>query len=228
VTLSNDSLNIVYYSTESREELYWDYEKKTIDRIARDTNSRPEVLIFGAKDWLIRRFSQLSDLVLAADEAGRFRWKQRQPPFIHRHLFPVLHSGARALLYLVVAYQPDYFGMPISQLTFLETSVEGVFTSITNLQQTISKNLVKDFFRIRNLFECMQMKSKVSVPKNPAPYKSHPNGMKIEVKDLTFGYKKDFPPVLKNVNFTIEPGQIVSIVGYNGSGKCPAGIALMH
>jgi ABC-type multidrug transport system fused ATPase/permease subunit len=73
-------------------------------------------------------------------------------------------------------------------------------------------------FKIRNLFECIDIKSKVSVPENPAAYKSHPDGMKIQVKDLTFGYGKDTPPVLKNVNFTIEPGQIVSIVGYNGSG----------
>ena len=185
-------------------------------------------MIFGAKDWLVRRFLELSDLVLAADEAGKFEWKEPQPPFIHRHLFPMLHSGARALLYLVVAYQPDYFGMPISQLSFLETSVEGVFNSITHLQQTVSGNLVKDMFRIRNLFECMKIKSKISAPNNPVPYKSHPHGMKIEVKDLTFGYREDSPPVLKNVNFTIEPGQIVSIVGYNGSGKkCSIGINLI-
>ena len=130
----------------------------------------------------------------------------------------MLHSGARALLYLIVAYQPDYFGMPISQLSFLESSVEGVFSSITQLQRTLSISLIRDMFRIRNLFECMETKSKVSVPANPAPYKSHPFGMKIQVKNLTFGYEKESPPVLKDVNFTIEPGQIVSIVGYNGSG----------
>ena len=68
----------------------------------------------------------------------------------------------------------------------------------------------------------MDMKSKISVPQNPVPYGSHPYGMKIEVKDLTFRYKKESAPVLKDVNFTIEPGQMVSIVGYNGSGSTPA------
>jgi ATP-binding cassette subfamily B protein len=68
----------------------------------------------------------------------------------------------------------------------------------------------------------MNITSKVAIPDNPAPYKSHPKGMKIQVKDLTFGYHKESPPVIKDVNFTIDPGEIVSIVGYNGSGKVPA------
>ena len=189
-----------------------------ISRVARDINSRPEVLIFGAKKWLVQRYSELSELLVKTNEEGRLIYNRKEAPFIHRHLFPMLHSGARALLYLVVAFQPDYFGMPISQLSFLESSVEGVFSSITYLQKTLSHHLVKDMFKVRNLFECIDIKSKVSLPEHPATYKSHPYGMKIQVKDLTFGYGKDTPPVLKDVNFTIEPGQIVSIVGYNGSG----------
>jgi len=97
--------------------------------------------------------------------------------------------------------------------------MEGVFSSISHLRKIVSDSLIKDMFKIRNLFECMNITSKVAIPDNPAPYKSHPNGMKIQVKDLTFGYHEDSPPVIKNVNFTIEPGEIVSIVGYNGSGK---------
>jgi len=39
----------------------------------------------------------------------------------------------------------------------------------------------------------------------------------IEVKDLCFDY--DGVPVLKNVNFNIEDGTFISIIGPNGSGK---------
>ena len=41
---------------------------------------------------------------------------------------------------------------------------------------------------------------------------------KIEVKNLSFGYEKN-KPVLKNVNFTVEDGNIVAILGKNGCGK---------
>ena len=132
---------------------------------------------------------------------GNWRRERLNIPFIYEHILPMLHSGARALIYLVVAYQPDYFGMPISQLTFLETAVQGVFASITNLKHSLSHTLIQDLFRIRNLFECMDMKSKISVPQNPVPYRSHPYGMKIEVKDLTFRYKSDSAPVLKKREF---------------------------
>jgi ABC-type multidrug transport system fused ATPase/permease subunit len=157
-------------------------------------------------------------LVAELNAVGKQAWKKHEAPLIVRHIFPLLHSGARSLLYLVVAFQPDYFGMPISQLSFLESSVEGVFSSIRHLQKIVSDSLIKDMFKIRNVFECMNIKSQVALPENPAPYTRHPKGMKIQVKDLTFGYHKDSPPVIKDVNFTIEPGEIVSIVGYNGSG----------
>ena len=115
-------------------------------------------------------------------ETGNLEWRRPEQPLIQEHIFPMIQDGVRSLIYLVVAYQPDYFGMPISQLTFLETAVEGVVTSISNLQQTLSHTLIQDLFRIRNLFQCIDIKSKISVPLNPVPYKSHPYGMKIEVK----------------------------------------------
>ena len=211
------------YSTDwTREERHYSYQLSHISRIAKDINARPEVLIFDAKDWIVQRFAKLSGLIAQLNELGKVQWRKQRPPFIMRHIFPLLQSGARALLYLIVAFQPDYFSMPLSQLSFLESSMEGVFSSISHLRRIVSDSLIKDMFQIRNLFECMNITSRVAIPDNPAPYKSHPKGMKIQVKDLTFGYHKDSPPVIKDVNFTIDPGEIVSIVGYNGSGKVPA------
>lgn len=41
---------------------------------------------------------------------------------------------------------------------------------------------------------------------------------KIEFRNVWFGYTEDHP-VLKDVSFTVEPGQTVAIVGHTGSGK---------
>ena len=46
----------------------------------------------------------------------------------------------------------------------------------------------------------------------------NPKG-KIEFKDLTFQYPDGEFPVLKNISFTIEPGESVGLVGKTGSGK---------
>ncbi|MNX15621.1 putative ABC transporter ATP-binding protein [compost metagenome] len=41
----------------------------------------------------------------------------------------------------------------------------------------------------------------------------------IAVRNLSFSYPSRPEPVLKNISFTIKPGQIVAIVGENGAGK---------
>ena len=205
------------------------YEESTLGskmlalrQLALSPSSRPEVSIFGAKDWIIKHYTKLSDLLMNLKESGRLSARQDVPIF-QRHIIPLVHSSARALMYLTVAYQPDYYGIPISQLAFLESSVEEIFRSISSLRFSVSTGPMVDMFRIRNLFECIEMKSKVSKPINPVPYISNPRGMKIELRNVSFRYKDDSPHILKDVNFTVEPGQIVSIVGYNGSGDpcCP-------
>ena len=41
---------------------------------------------------------------------------------------------------------------------------------------------------------------------------------RVEFRDVTFGYVKN-QPVLNNVSFTVEPGEMVALVGPTGSGK---------
>lgn len=42
---------------------------------------------------------------------------------------------------------------------------------------------------------------------------------KIEVEDLSVAYKDSLPPVLKDLNFTVKPGERIGIIGRTGAGK---------
>jgi energy-coupling factor transporter ATPase len=44
-------------------------------------------------------------------------------------------------------------------------------------------------------------------------------GKIIEVNDLSYRYSDEHPLVLKDINFTVNKGEWLSIVGHNGSGK---------
>ncbi|MHA2250353.1 MAG: ABC transporter transmembrane domain-containing protein, partial [Candidatus Kariarchaeaceae archaeon] len=55
------------------------------------------------------------------------------------------------------------------------------------------------------------------IDENPEGYKGEIQG-KINFEGVTFGYSSDVP-VLKDISFSVEPGQTVALVGMTGSGK---------
>lgn len=68
------------------------------------------------------------------------------------------------------------------------------------------------------LNEVFDEKPDITDPAVPAVPEEYNVRGKLEFRDVTFGYRPD-QPVLKNLSFTIQPGQTAAFVGGTGGGK---------
>lgn len=68
------------------------------------------------------------------------------------------------------------------------------------------------------VFKVMDNPDFIPEPKQPALVPDEPVKGKVEFEDVSFAYTGD-QYVLRDINFTIEPGETVAIVGHTGSGK---------
>jgi|TARA_R110000851_G_scaffold43531_3_gene107551 ATP-binding cassette subfamily B protein len=85
------------------------------------------------------------------------------------------------------------------------------------LVQQLSK-LYEDHLYMGMLFEFMDMQH--SVPRSTQPVKiEHTEKVNLKLENVCFAYPGTHRNVIKNVNMEIKPGQIVALVGANGSGK---------
>ena len=79
-------------------------------------------------------------------------------------------------------------------------------------------SLYEDSLYLSNLFEFLNLAPKVIDPPEPRPiFGSLRNG--ISFQNVTFGYPGVERPVLRDVSFTVAPGEHIALVGQNGAGK---------
>lgn len=67
------------------------------------------------------------------------------------------------------------------------------------------------------IFQALDWKEALKEPEHPIPLPPDLHG-KVEFRDLSFAYNPEHP-ILKDVSFTINPGERIAIVGPTGSGK---------
>lgn len=92
----------------------------------------------------------------------------------------------------------EMFFRPIRDLT----------EKFTNLQNAMASS--------EKIFDILEQKPKITIPPNSIPFISLKKG--IEFCNVTFSYD-GLHPVIQNVSFTVQKGEMVAIVGHTGSGK---------
>jgi ATP-binding cassette, subfamily B, bacterial len=170
-----------------------------------------EVKLFTLGDFFIKRFSglfqryyaEMRSLVIRRYLAGAV-WS----------MLTVLTSG---LTFLYVAYRTLAGSISVGGLTLYVQAADGVSQAFSALLGGV-QSMYEHQLYLQTLFELLEFKPLVQAPEHPVPFR-RPIQQGIEFRNVTYTYEGKEEPAIKNVSFTIAPGETVAIVGHNGAGK---------
>ncbi len=133
-------------------------------------------------------------------------------------LFAVLSGVCNLFFYIIIAKQVFTGEIQIGDYTLYTGAITSVATCVSNLINA-SGNVYQGTLFIDNLISFMNEKQRIVPAVAPARLVEHGRLHTIEFKNVSFRYPGTQKDVLKNVSFTIHPGETLALVGLNGAGK---------
>ncbi|MBA9078227.1 ABC transporter ATP-binding protein [Rufibacter quisquiliarum] len=199
------SYSLVHGWTPERREL--DYLRQT----GASDDTAKEVKIFGLSDFLTNRFRELStkfyldNKKLVTKRAG---WGT---------VFAALGSAGYYGAYVYLILQTVAGEVSLGQLTFLSGSfmrLRGLLEAVLNRFTSVAEGALylQDFF---DFFELQpRIHRKANAPAFPRPIR---HGFTFE--NVGFQYRNSEKWAIRNLNFTLQAGEKLALVGENGAGK---------
>jgi ATP-binding cassette subfamily B protein len=173
--------------------------------------SAKELKLFGLGQFFAGRYQSISDEI-----------HHQNVELAGRKLF---WGSLLALLGTVGYYGTYAYGisltlrgvLTIGTLTFLAGAIAGASTNIQAVFSTFS-HIADHALFLTDLIEFFAVRPKIySKPYGlPGP---RPIREGFEFRNVCFSYPRKSKPVLENVNFRLEPGERIALVGANGHGK---------
>jgi ATP-binding cassette subfamily B protein len=169
------------------------------------------VKLFGLGPFLTERYSALSD-GLQHQTVGLAKQKLLFGSFLSL-LGTIGYYGT----YAFVIYQTVQGKLSIGTLTFLAGAIAGASANIQLVFSTFSTIADQALF-LTDLLEFFAVKPKITAKPGalPAP---RPIRHGFEFNHVSFSYPGSARPILRDLNFTLEPRERVALVGQNGEGK---------
>ena len=168
-----------------------------------------EITLYNQQENLIKEFAEtnenLAELVFKSN-------------FLSGLLMPVLNGLTYLIIVVVVLVGAGFASQEIITLGVFQAFVRYVWRlggPISELTQ-MSVVLQSSSAAAKRVFDFLDEDEELADHKEPKLL----TDIKGEVtfKDVTFQYEKN-KPILKNINFTAKPGEMIAIVGPTGSGK---------
>jgi ATP-binding cassette, subfamily B, bacterial len=186
-------------------------EQDYIRFLGANAETAKEMRLLGLEDFLADRYGRLAQY--GYDD----HWRLARRRAIAGSILSALSTASYYLAYIVILRHTLANLLTVGDMVFLA----GVFMrSRASMQQAITgiSSIVQQWLNLRDLFEFLDLKPTLSSPPKgvPAP---RPLARGIEFRNVSFRYPGAPRDMLRNVNFSLAPGEHLALVGNNGAGK---------
>ncbi len=170
-----------------------------------------EIKLFTLGDFFIDRYRTLAQKFILENQG-----------LLIRRYFAAFAWGALTLLasggtYLYVALLAVRGTINIAGLTVYTGAASQVQGNIQGLLSGLS-SMYENTLYLNTLFDLLAFTPGIRAPEAPVPV-SHYFTRGIEFRNVSYAYPGRDEPALRDVSFTIAPGETMALVGRNGAGK---------
>jgi ATP-binding cassette subfamily B protein len=170
-----------------------------------------ELKLFGLSRFFTDRFTTLSNQILDENLALSRR------RLIAGSFLSILSTGGYYASYAWVIWQTVQGRLKYDDMIFLTSNILNASNNISQIFSTLSSIADQALF-LTDLIAFYEMKPNVVSKPNalPAP---RPIKEGFEFRNVSFQYPGSDRVILKNLNFRLEPGERIALIGQNGQGK---------
>jgi ATP-binding cassette subfamily B protein len=199
------SYSLNYERTPERREI--EYVRQT----GASVETAKEVKIFALHDFLIERYRALATSFFLANRALALRragWGS---------LLTALGTLGYYVAYAFIAWRTVRGDFSIGDLTFLA----GSFRRLRNLLETLLagfSQVASQALYLDDLYSFFEIEPEIRSPAEPRPVPS-PIRMGFVFENVGFRYPGAERWAVRNLDFTLQAGEVLALVGENGAGK---------
>ncbi|KAH7920696.1 P-loop containing nucleoside triphosphate hydrolase protein [Leucogyrophana mollusca] len=193
--------------------------KMALNKLA-DDDYKQEVLGGGLSEYIMKEYHDACKSLGGVPDAPAYRLYSLSKNALPDIFLSVCSDLPTFYFACLAIFRPAQLSlMHIAVLEQTSMALRYTFSLIVWMIATLPKLITP----VESLYRVLAIENQVKDGEMPYPTEGTPNGagMSINVRNLSFTYpgSKSTKDAINNVSFSIESGQLVVIVGANGSGK---------